>query len=354
MTNPNDPQNGFNGTGDSGSTPYGGANNDPQFPSYGSTGDNNNQYGQSQYGQSQYGQNEYGQNQYGQDQYGQDQYGNQYYDQGYANENAASQAGVPLVTNNGPVPVTEAFTFGFKRLFTSQWHVYIGLALIPMLVSLVGSLFFVGPMMAGYLKDPENYIPGPGAFGGMAAFGLVALVASIAFNIVLEKVALQDTDGVKPTWENAFKNVPWGQGILAHVLVGLAFGLALALLFGLSIGLFFVVPALGVLLGLVTLIGAIFLMPFATMIPLYAIDGRTSATGAFGAAFKDVKANYWPVLGALILIGLLAGVANNITQGFSALIFTPVTTLVAVFLYRWITNRNTEMPPQQDGYMSMY
>ena len=115
----------------------------------------------------------------------------------------------------------------------------------------------------------------------------------------------------------------------------------------------FVSAPLGVFLVLLVGIGLIFLYPFTALIPLYAIDGRTSVTGAFSAAYNDIKPNYWRVFGALALVGLITGAASSITSGLASLIMTPVSVLVAVFVYRWISTRH-EQPVQQDGYMSMY
>ena len=108
------------------------------------------------------------------------------------------------------------------------------------------------------------------------------------------------------------------------------------------------------------------------MVPLYAIDGKTSAIGAFGAAWNDVKAQYWRVFGALILLGLACGAVTLFTLGFGTFVAAPVQVLGTVFIYRWIseygqTGQAGQMPgqaggpaqpyqhPEQPGgYMSMY
>ena len=361
MTNPNDPQNGYNSTGGAGDNPYGGNYGNQQFPQYGSEGES----GQSGHAdQSGYGQDQtqnYGQTQgYDQTQgYGTYESYNTYasqdsYGAGYVDPNASSQSGQPLVTNAGPLPVMDALAFGFKRVFTSQWHVYLGLALIPMLVALVGSILIAGPLVAAVMEDPENFVPGAGTFVSIALFVIIATLATMAFQIVLAKVALRDTAGEAPAWDKAFKDVPWGPGFLVYILVGLAFGVvALVAMIIPMLLIAFVSAPLGVFLVLLVGIGLIFLYPFTALIPLYAIDGRTSVTGAFSAAYNDIKPNYWRVFGALALVGLITGAASSITSGLSSLILTPVSVLVAVFVYRWISTRH-EQPVQQDGYMSMY
>lgn len=362
MTNPNDPQNGYNSTGGTGENPYGGNYGNQQFPQYGNEGESG-QYGHSE--QSGYGQDQgYGQN-YGQEQgYGQGQnqgyesynsYASQdSYGSGYVNPNAASQSGQPLVTNAGPLPVMEALSFGFKRVFTSQWHVYLGLAVIPMVAALLGSVLVAGPLVAAAMQDPENFVPGAGTFVSIGLFVVIAALVTMAFQIVMAKVALRDTAGEAPAWDKAFKDVPWAAGFLVYILVGLAFSVVsfVAMIIPMLV-LALVSPPLGVFLVLVVGIGLIFLYPFTAVIPLYAIDGRTSVTGAFSAAINDIKPQYWRVFGALALVGLISIVASSITQGLSSLIMSPVTALVSVFVYRWISTRH-EQPTQQDGYMSMY
>jgi len=229
-----------------------------------------------------------------------------------------------------------------------------GLSVIPMVAVMVGMALVIAPMVAGIMADPENFILGAGSIASIAVLAILGGIASLVFQIVMTKVALRDAAGEAPAWDRAFKDVPWAQGILVHILVGLATLLVGLVLMAIPLILIVTVsPALGVLLAVLVVFGFIFLYPFIALIPLYAIDGRTSATGAFSAAFNDVKANYWRVLGALVVVGLISTIASSITQGLSSIIMAPVTALVSVFVYRWISDRH-EQPVQQDGYMSMY
>lgn len=339
---------------DYGQSANGGYGQDPsqsQGYGYGYGQDQNQGYNQGQdYGQGQaQGANPYGSYESYNTSASQDAYGS-----GYVDPNAGSQSGQPLVTNAGPLPVIESLTFGFKRVFTSQWHVYMGLSVIPMVAVMVGMALVIAPMVAGIMADPENFIVGAGSIASIAVLAILGGIASLVFQIVMTKVALRDAAGEAPAWDRAFKDVPWAQGILVHILVGLATLLVGLVLMAIPLILIVTVsPALGVLLAVIVVFGFIFLYPFIALIPLYAIDGRTSATGAFSAAFNDVKASYWRVLGALVVVGLISTIASSITQGLSSIIMAPVTALVSVFVYRWISDRH-EQPVQQDGYMSMY
>lgn len=283
---------------------------------------------------------------------------------GYVNPDTQSESGRPLHIPAQPLPPAEPIPFAFKRLFTSQWHVYIGLTFLPVLIAIVGGLIFILPQI---ISDANNSVEEMSTSTSvtMTVWQVLVSILSFAFGLVVYKTALKDTRGVKPTWSNAFKDVPWGQGILAYLLTALAFGgafVALAFLGGL---LGSQVPALGVSFILLTIIGFIFLYPFMVMIPMYAIDEKTSATGAFAAAWNDVKPNYWRVFGALLLAGLVAMGITIFTIGFGGIIAALLQVLTTVFVYRWISDRGEsaqsaplgqpyQHPEQPGGYMSMY
>lgn len=329
MTNPNDP-NGYPSYGN--------------YPSYGDGHDPAQNYSQN------YGQNP-----------GQYSYPPT---SGYVNPETQSESGRPLHIPAQPLPPAEPIPFSFKRLFTSQWHVYIGLLFLPVIIAMLGGAIFILPQLINDINSGLEE-PSTATSATTVIWQLLMSVVSFVFSLVVYKTALKDTRGVKPTWNNAFKDVPWGQGILVYILTGLAFGLAFVALIFLGAFLTSQVPALGVVVLILTMIGFIFLYPFMVMIPLYAIDEKTSATGAFAAAFNDVKANYWRVFGALILVGLVCMGITLFTLGFGAIIAAPVQALATVFIYRWISDRGEsaqyglqgqpyQHPEQPGGYMSMY
>lgn len=282
---------------------------------------------------------------------------------GYVNPENMSESGRPLHIPAQPLPPAEPIPFSFKRLFTSQWHVYIGLLMLPVLIALVGGLIFMLPQLINDMNSGAEELSTSTSVT-MTVLQLVMSVVSFIFSLVVCKAALRDTRGVKPTWNNAFKDVPWGQGILAYILTGLAFGIAFVALAFIGGLIGSQVPALGVTLIVLTVIGFLFLYPFMVMIPLYAIDEKTTATGAFAAAWNDVKANYWRVFGALLLVGLVCVGIVLFTIGFGAIIAAPIQVLATVFIYRWISEHGqtaqstpqsqTFQHPEQDGYMSMY
>ena len=354
MTNPNDPN----------SYPHYGSNPSGQPGGYGAGQNAGQAYGQ-HYGQGQGPGNAYqgpGNAYQGP--------GNPYPPtSGYVNPESQSESGRPLHIPPAELPPAEAVAFGFKRFFTSQWHVYLGLLFVPMIIGIVGFLVLILPqIVAG--ADPDTADLSKSALISMVIYYILVFAFSFAVGIVLYKTALQDTRGVKPTWSNIFKNVPWGQGLAAYALVMvvlIAYIVILALIAGLLANQ---VPVLGAILVFVLWLGMIFLMPIMTMVPLYAIDGKTSAIGAFGAAWHDVKAQYWRVFGALFLLGIACMAFVFFTFGVGGYVALPVEVLGIVFIYRWISEYGKagqatgpagnpagqpyQHPEQPGGYMSMY
>lgn len=340
MTNPNDPN----------SYPHYGSNPSGQPGGYGAGQNAGQAYGQ-HYGQGQGPDNAY------------QGPGNPYPPtSGYVNPESQSESGRPLHIPPAELPPAEAVAFGFKRFFTSQWHVYLGLLFLPMIIGIVGFLVLILPqIVAG--ADPDTGDLSESALISMVIFYILLIAVSFVVGIVLYKTALQDTRGVKPTWSNIFNNVPWGQGLAAYALVmvvQIAYIVILALVAGLLANQ---VPVLGVILSFVFGLGMIFLMPILVMVPLYAIDGKTSAIGAFGAAWHDVKAQYWRVFGALFLLGIACMALVFFTLGVGGYVALPVEVLGIVFIYRWISEYGKagnpagqpyQHPEQPGGYMSMY
>lgn len=290
---------------------------------------------------------------------------------GYVNPELGSESGRPLQIPPTKLSPAEPIAFGFKRFFTSQWHVYLGLMFLPFLIAMVGFFVILLPQIINDANSASGEIS-TGLGVSMAIWYVVIIGLSLVSSLALTKAAVKDTRGVKPTWQNAFKDVPWGNGILVYVLLMIAMIVVYVGIVALGWGLAQVSEVLAAIVVFVAMIGFLFLYPFAAIIPLYAIDRKTSAIGAFGAAWKDVKAQYWQVLGALILTNLAMMVIVMVTFGFGALVIAPVQILATVFIYRWISEHGStsqsgpgagpnagpgqpyQNPGQPGGYMSMY
>lgn len=346
MTNPYDPTNG-----------YGKQDNDPFSGGYGGQQPSGTEF--PQYGQD---------SGYGDTGTGANPYGGGYQESAYApgpgfqhpeNDNA-SESGRPMFIPGGSLPVVEPIPFSFKRLFTKNWHVYIGFTALMLFLMTAAMALFMVPMIQEIANDPNiatdpTYNPIENNLGGYIAFYAISLVVSFVMSIVLYNVALRDTRGEAPSWGGLFKGIPWGQVILVYILIGLGVG-ALAVLISFISGLVMAaVPVLGVVVMLVLFLAMIFLGPLITLIPLYVIDGRETAVGAFKAAWNDLKPNYWQVLAAMILVGIVSFMLVVFTLFLATIIALPFQMIAYVFIYRWISEDKPQQEPEQpSGYMTMY
>lgn len=404
MTNPNDPNN-----------PFGGQDNNPFGGGYGTNGNNTNnpnpadstgstsygqsgqngygQSGSSSYGQSGYGDSSYSQGGFGQtgstpnsgfgdsgygqpgagfDTYGQGQdgYGQNAYAPGpgfqHPENDPNSESGRPLQIGPGPLPVVEPIPFAFKRLFSKNWHVYIGFTVLMLIGLVVAMMLTLVPVMMELANNPAaaedpNFNPIAENPLSFILFYVLVFVIGMVMTIVLYNTALRDSRGEEPSWGNLFKNVPWGQAILVHILVGLICGVVAFVLMLLSVLLGLIHPALVFLGFLIMFVVFLGLAPFLGMIPFYVYDGRTNAGGAVKMAWQDVKPHFWPVFGAMLLVGLMCGALGFVTFGLGAFLAPPLQTLAYVFMYRWISahrdqpnQAGPQNPESPSGYMSMY
>lgn len=346
MTNPYDPTNG-----------YGNQDNDPFNGGYSGQQPSGAEF--PQYGQD---------SGYGDTGAGANPYGSGYQESAYApgpgfqhpeNDNA-SESGRPMFIPGGSLPVVEPIPFSFKRLFTKNWHVYIGFTALMLFLMAIGMGLFMAPIMMEIANNPDiamdpAYNPVENNLGGYIAFYVLSLVVSLVLSIVLYNTALRDTRGEAPSWGGLFKGIPWGQVILVEILIGLILG-AFAVVVGLISGLLTaVLPALGIVVGLLLVVAMIFAGPLVALVPLYVIDGRTNAVGAFKAAWNDLKPNYWQVFGAMILVGIVSFMMMIFTFFLATIIAMPFQIIAYVFIYRWISEDKPQQEPEQpSGYMTMY
>lgn len=316
----------------------------PQYPQnsgneYGGYGDQGGYGGQSSYSGSDYSNPSAGG-------YGAGGYGAGPYGQGpmFQNQNSSGQR---LMPTGGSIPFGGAFSFGFGRVFSARWHVYLGLLAIPIILAII-SVFTV-VMMAGLtareLGNFSAFHPGDGFPVALAIF-LVLLIWAVSFacGMAWYKTAVRDSRGEMPEWGNVFKDIPWAQAIIVSLIISaIYFVLGLPANLNdpddLNPGL----SALSVLFSLVRL----FLMPFLMVVPLYVLDRRTDAIGAFKAAFEDVKPHYWMILGIQIVLSIMVFFGGLFTLGLGLIALVPAMMMAEIFIYRWISEHRGE--PQAAG-----
>lgn len=269
-----------------------------------------------------------------------------------------SEAGRKVYFPGGPLPIVEPIPMAFKRFFTEKWHVYAGLTLLPLIPLSIFFISFMIPLIIESSKTPDGSMSDPiedislaflliGALAYFATF-----IVMIISNVALFTVAMRDFDGEAPSWGRAFKGLRWGSAIGVMILLYIAI-LAIAIACGaLSYGLmqveeFLVIPV--ILLFMVVMFLA---FPYFAMVPFYAIEGKTGPFGAFKQAWTDVKANYWQVFGALILLAIVNVGIYFVSMGLAVIVITPVSVLGHVFIYKWISSTPEVPPGATPGYPS--
>lgn len=303
--------------------------------------------------------------------YGYGQYSGQGYEQGYSASGAygypplqkQSESGCPLVIPGGPLPIGQSISFGFKRLFSKKWHVYVGTSILQGLLSLLLLL-----VCAAVFAEPiDRYQNGedlsPKDLFLVLPPGLFMLLVWAAMFAVQSKLALRDTRGEQPSWGRVFNNGPWGAAILAAFLAFLIpVGLSTVLTW-LGDSLDQLKPGLGQVVSLIDNIVGILVSPLFALVPFYALDGRTDALGAFKAAWDDIKPHFWRLVLTVLIYSFVTLAGVVLTLGLGLLVFVPYSCIVLAFVYRWISaHRDTpqqaaqyqQYPDAQGGYTSMY
>lgn len=268
------------------------------------------------------------------------------------------ESGRKVYFPGGPLPIVEPIPMAFKRFFANKWHVYVGLTLLPLIPLMIFFISFMIPLMieatrtpAGSNSDPFEEISLAFLIIGALAY-LATLIVMIVSNVALFTVAMRDFDGEAPSWGRAFKGLRWGSAIGVMVLLYLAV-LAIAIACGaLSAGLvqvneFLVIPVI-----LLFIVVMILVVPYFAMVPLYAIEGKAGPFGAFKRAWIDVKANYWQVFAAIILLGIVNIGIYFVSMGLGVFIVTPVSVLGQVFIYKWISSTPEVAPGATPGMPS--
>ncbi|WJY66786.1 hypothetical protein CAQUA_10495 [Corynebacterium aquatimens] len=269
-----------------------------------------------------------------------------------------SESGRKIDFPGGPLPIVDAIPFAFKRLFTSQWHVYVGLMaliFIPLLIwtamLVVPILFYDGLGAGRELPDNPIDLYGVPYMLVIVVFYLLIIACSFLCNVALCTTALRDVDGEKPSWDRVFKDVPWGKGLGAYAAV---FGamMVVVMVFGLLIGLAAAIhPALLFLVVPIVLVVSFVLPPFVSLLPLYPIDGKTTVTGAFKRVWADVKPQFFRVWAALFVLQVVITALAYLTLGIGLIFVGPLSVLGVTFIYRWVATNNGGAPVAfQAGY----
>lgn len=360
---------------------------------YGQQGFGQSQYGQQGYGQDQYGQQGYGQQGYGQDQYGQGQYAQQGYGQygqeqygaypgqgqwgagpgqGQWGQQAFGNPGPGVAQPGGELPptspvmsgpakfdITRPLTIGFKRI-NANLGPWLGFAAAAIGAIILIMLVFFGVFFGGMMSSLSSFDPAtgttPSGGGFIAALGALALLYPVLFAVMflmavfMYRGAFEEIDGRQPAFGTFFRVTRWGPLLGTYFLSGLI-GLA-AMIPGYAVmflGSSLVTRAEGVgitlmfLSYLLIIAGAVFVMPITSLMPFLVMDGRAKATESPAAAWALVKGQFWPVLGALLLAGVV-GSAGTLLCYVGAIYTMPISMVAYVDIYRQLIGGRRPVP----------
>ena len=364
---------------------------------YGQQPYDQNQYGQGQYGQQpydqgQYGQQSYGQDQYGQHPYGQGRYGQQPYDQnqyaGYAGQGqgqwGAGQgqgqwgqqaygepgAGVdqpggelpptsPVMSGAAQFNITQPLSTAFKRV-NANIGPWLGYSAAVFGVLIIVMLVFFGIIFGGMASSLSSYDPadpmGTSPGGLMASMGALILMYPVLFAVMFVMMvfgyrgAFEEIDGRTPGFGTFFRVGRWGSLLGAWLLSGvIAFAAMIPgyLVMFLGVGMSSQSEGAGVAIVLLAyaliIAGAVFVTPITSLMPMLVMDGRAKVLESPGTAWVLVKGRFWPVLGALLLAGLVGAVGVMLCY-IGALYTMPIQMVAYVELYRQLVGGRRPVP----------
>lgn len=150
---------------------------------------------------------------------------------------------------------------------------------------------------------------------------VITAIGSLLATGGVTKAAADDAIGRNRDWQDSLR---YALGRLGSLIAGsFLFGLGIVgvVLTGIlaTVVLVTVIDALGALLGIVaTIVGAAFLVvSWSIWVPPVIVE-RFGATAALARSAELVRGRRWPILGYLLVVGLLVGLINGVAGGVIA------------------------------------
>lgn len=317
MADNNDPIGGGDGA-DDGFRPYPNVNHPEDQPGY-SSGSQQNPYGS--YGDPAGG-------------YGTPNYGDY---AGGAAGRTHFDLGTPMVAGGGKPEIGTAIKYGFKATFKNPLIWILGTAVYMFVLVLVPG--FMGGFEAGINADAE----GSTSFVGGTLNFVTSILAAILAPFIY-RLSLRQVDGEKKLeFTDATGGFSWLNTFLTDIIVGfVTFIVCLLAAIPLFAAIFTSIdgdsPNVALLIiGFILLFAAILItVPFSQFMAYYIADGRPLGEG-LKLGFSQIKAAFWPTLGFIIVLGLLAGFGTLITLIIGAVIFIPMSINANAYAYRQIS-----------------
>ncbi|EEI17117.1 hypothetical protein [Corynebacterium lipophiloflavum] len=246
----------------------------------------------------------------------------------------------PYTQDPQPAPwgVADPVGYAFKRIFSRNWHMWIGLTLI-FIVALIAVFAVMVSWVAVPIDGDVNASMSSGQIVALIVFFVVFIGASVYLTALYYNAALRETRGEEQTWGTVFKGVPFGRALLSFVVV---LGIMLVVYAITALVLFLaslVSPWLIALAAILVIVALIPVTIVLSFVQVYIIDGY-SVGDALSAARRDVLRDFWKVFASLLLLTVIGYALILVTFGIGLLVYVPLLSLASVFIYRKISGGN--------------
>ena len=239
-------------------------------------------------------------------------------------------------------------SFGFSRLFNNPLFWMLGtialsiiatigyvIAAVPAAIPLLSS-DAISSVQLGMIPDIEI----ASIIGFIITFFLIITVVSF-FQGTFIKNSLKETRVTKKNshfiFKDFFNNINWKNTVLS-VAASWLFLFLYCIIFGVFMMLTVSLPMIvSIIVGIGMVLLSVPIGILFTFVPYYAIDNKSTILGSFRLVWKDIMDNFFPILGASILTGVVMAGISMITLGIGFIIIFPVQYLAYAHIYKQIS-----------------
>ncbi|MCS4490992.1 hypothetical protein [Corynebacterium sp. ES2715-CONJ3] len=262
-----------------------------------------------------------------------------------------------MVTRDKGLDIMMAFSYAFKATFAKPL-LWIGGAALFLLLSLIVGIAYgvLGFYSSGGMIADPNAVDGAiyevqaedSLSSTLLTFGISLIIA--ALSPFLLALLLDQIDGRPLSWAGMKERTNYVPVFLVALLVSLIIQVPTLLIqvaLGANSSTMFVDPetglptvAIGALITtvLVSNLWLFIASLFLSFCEYLVADRRDSVIGSIGTSISIVLKNFFPVLGATLLIGLVAGLGTIVTCGLGAVILLPAIYHFSVHMYRQLAH----------------
>ena len=239
-------------------------------------------------------------------------------------------------------------SFGFSRLFNNLLFWMLGTVVLSIIATIGYAISAVPaaiPLLAsdaisslqlGMIPDIDI----ASIIGFVITFFLIIIIVSF-FQGTFIKNSLKETRVTKKNsnfiFKDFFNNINWKNTVLS-VIASWLFLFLYCIIFGLFMILSLSLPTIvSIIVGIGMVLLSVPIGVLFTFVPYYAIDNKSTILGSFRLAWKDIMGNFFPILGASILTGIVMAGISMITFGIGFIIAFPVQYLAYTHIYKQIS-----------------